>query len=72
MHQREDRLHRIGQIKVVNVVNLLVKHTIDEGMQKILVKRRELFKDVIDGAEEQVFKKWLSSGSLKSMIEGGK
>lgn len=70
MHQREDRLHRIGQTKVVNVVNLLVKNTIDEGMQRILDERRKLFRDTIDAAEEVVFRKWFSGGKLRDLVEG--
>ena len=58
MWQREDRLHRIGQTCTVNVVRLVVKGTVDAGMLGILNKREELFRDIVDGAEEAALLKF--------------
>jgi len=58
MWQREDRLHRIGQTHTVNVVRLVVKGTVDAGMLGILTKREELFRDIVDGAEEAALLKF--------------
>jgi len=58
MWQREDRLHRIGQTRTVNVVRLVVKGTVDAGMLGILTKREELFRDIVDGAEEAALLKF--------------
>lgn len=69
MWQREDRLHRIGQTQTVNVLNLLVQDSIDEGMARVLDKRRELFKDIVDGAEDTAIMK-LGTSALRKIIEG--
>jgi len=69
MWQREDRLHRIGQENPVNVLNLVCSETVDEGMLKVLDKRREIFVDIVDGAEEKAISK-LGAGSLKKIVEG--
>ena len=58
MWQREDRLHRIGQTRTVNVVRLVVKGTVDAGMLGVLTKREELFRDLVDGAEEAALLKF--------------
>lgn len=67
--QREDRLHRIGQTKVVNVVHLLCVGTIDIGMSVVTEKRAALFRDVVDGAEETVLASY-STGDYKKIIAG--
>lgn len=69
MNQREDRLHRIGQKGVVNVVNALCIDTIDNGMWLLNRERETLFKEVIDGAEESILRK-LSAPRLRRIIEG--
>jgi len=69
MWQREDRLHRIGQTQAVSVLTLIVSDTIDEGMAKVLEKRRELFTDIIDGAEDKAITK-LGVGALRRLVEG--
>ena len=69
MWQREDRLHRIGQQNPVNVLNLICSGTVDEGMLKVLEKRREIFIDVIDGAEDKALSK-LGSAAIRKIVEG--
>lgn len=69
MWQREDRLHRIGQKGTVRVVNLVCAETLDEGMIKVLQQRREVFKDIVDGAEDAAIKK-LGASSISKLISG--
>jgi SNF2 family DNA or RNA helicase len=69
MHQREDRLHRIGQTNNVTVMNMLCMETIDYGMWLVNQERDKLFKDVIDGAEEAMLLK-LDAPRLKRLVEG--
>jgi SNF2 family DNA or RNA helicase len=69
MHQREDRLHRIGQTSNVTVMNMLCMDTIDYGMWLINQERDQLFKDVIDGAEEAMLRK-IDAPRMKRLIEG--
>lgn len=69
MVQREDRLHRIGQERPVNVVKLLCKGTIDVGMNKILAKREMLFDDVINRAATEERARW-SEAQLRRLVDG--
>lgn len=69
MHQREDRLHRIGQTQIVNVMNLLYIDTIDYGQYELNLEREALFDDVVEGAEVAMIKK-LSPARLKKIAEG--
>lgn len=69
MHQREDRLHRIGQKDNVTVINMLCIDTIDYGMYLLNKERGQLFTDVIDGAEMAMLKK-MDAPRLRRMIEG--
>lgn len=57
MRQREDRAHRIGQENILEVVSLLYKNTIDEGMWLLNREREELFEAVVEGAEQQLIKR---------------
>ena len=69
MWQREDRLHRIGQKDTVNVLNMITRDTIDEGMVNVLEKRRGLFKEVIDGSQEVELSE-IGTGTLRRIVEG--
>jgi len=69
MVQREDRLHRIGQEQPVNVVKLLCRKTIDEGMNIVLGKRQQLFDDVINRAATEERARW-SESQLRRLVDG--
>lgn len=69
MHQREDRLHRIGQTKPVVVANMLCLDTIDVGMYQLNKEREHLFEEIVDGAEEALLRK-LDAPRLKRLVEG--
>lgn len=69
LEQREDRAHRIGQKENVTVTNLLCLDTIDVGMYQLNRERDQLFKDIVDGAEEAILRK-LDAPRLRRMVEG--
>ena len=47
--QAEDRAHRIGTEGTVNVISLVAKDTVDEGIEELLRDNKALFDRVIDG-----------------------
>ena len=50
--QAADRTHRIGQEKVVKVIKLVARGTIEEKMNDLQEKKRELIADIIDSEEK--------------------
>ena len=50
--QAADRTHRIGQEKVVNVIKLVARGTIEEKMNDLQEKKRALISDIIDSEEK--------------------
>ncbi len=52
MAQATDRVHRIGQEKMVVEKILVAKNTIEEKIYQLLEKKKDLFKDVIDNFVE--------------------
>lgn len=47
--QAEDRAHRIGTAGTVNVISLVAKGTVDEGIEEYLIDNQELFDRIVDG-----------------------
>lgn len=47
--QAEDRAHRIGTAGTVNVISLVAKGTVDEGIEEYLIDNKDLFERVVDG-----------------------
>lgn len=47
--QAEDRAHRIGTAGTVNVISLVAKGTIDEGIEEYLIDNKDLFERIVDG-----------------------
>ncbi len=65
--QAEDRIHRIGQERKVNIYNLIMKNTIEERILKKLEEKRVLIENVIDNMdnkEEEI----LSLNDLENLI----
>jgi SNF2 family DNA or RNA helicase len=54
MWQAEDRVHRRGQTKGVNIYSYWMKDTIDERIQQKLREKSALFQNVVDGLAEEV------------------
>ena len=55
LEQRIGRVHRLGQKRPVQVVNLVAQGTIEEGMLSLLGFKRAVFAGVLDGGDAQVF-----------------
>ncbi|TKD69213.1 DEAD/DEAH box helicase [Pseudalkalibacillus hwajinpoensis] len=49
--QAADRTHRIGQDKIVKVIKLVARGTIEEKMNELQDKKRELIADIVDSEE---------------------
>lgn len=54
LEQRIGRVHRIGQRRMVQVVNFVAQGSIEHGMLSLLQFKRELFEGVLDGGQDQV------------------
>lgn len=47
--QAEDRAHRIGTVGTVNVISMVAKGSVDEGVEEYLLENQDLFDRVVDG-----------------------
>lgn len=47
--QAEDRAHRIGTVGTVNIISLVAKGSVDEGVEEYLIENKDLFDKVVDG-----------------------
>lgn len=47
--QAEDRAHRIGTAGTVNIISLVAKGSVDEGVEEYLVENKDLFERIVDG-----------------------
>ena len=47
--QAEDRAHRIGTTGTVNIISMVAKGTVDEGIENYLVENKELFDKIVNG-----------------------
>lgn len=54
LEQRIARIHRMGQIRPVQVVNFVAKGTIEEGMLSVLAFKRSLSAGILDGASGEI------------------
>ncbi|MEW6410102.1 MAG: SNF2-related protein [Nitrospirota bacterium] len=66
--QAEDRSHRIGQKKTVFVTSLFTVDTIEERIQNLLKRKRELFKAVIDDLSDTNLSRVLTEEELFSLF----
>lgn len=69
MHQREDRLHRIGQKDNVTVINMLYANSIDTGTYLANREEEETFRSVIEGAEELMLRR-IDAARWRRIVEG--
>ncbi|MBO4800540.1 MAG: DEAD/DEAH box helicase [Bacteroidaceae bacterium] len=67
LEQRIGRLHRMGQQRGVEVINLIAAGTIEEDMLSRLRFKTSLFEGVLDGGEDAVF---LSSDKFDGLLSG--
>lgn len=54
LEQRIARIHRIGQVQPVRVINFVAKGTIEEGMLSVLAFKRSLSAGVLDGGSGEI------------------
>ena len=66
-NQATDRAHRIGQEKVVNVIQLVTKHSIEERIIDLQNKKKELVDQVIEG--EAVASATLTKEEIMGLLE---
>lgn len=55
LEQRIGRVHRMGQRRGVQVINLVAQSSIEEGMLSVLAFKRSLADGVLDGGASEVF-----------------
>jgi hypothetical protein len=55
LEQRIGRVHRMGQSRGVQVVNLIGQGSIEEGMLGVLAFKKSVFAGVLDGGASEVF-----------------
>ena len=67
--QAEDRTHRIGQKKTVFVTSVLTAGTIEEKIQNMLNKKRELFKAIVDDLSDTNLSKVLTKEELFGLFK---
>ena len=49
--QAEDRLHRMGQEKSVDIINLVAKNTVEQHIENLLATKAKSFEAIINGQE---------------------
>ena len=54
LEQRIARIHRMGQIRPVRVINFVAKGTIEEGMLSVLAFKRSLSAGILDGGGSEI------------------
>lgn len=67
LEQRIGRIHRIGQTRGIEVINLVSAGTIEEDMLSKLRFKTSLFEGVLDGGEDAVF---LSDDQFEGLLTG--
>ncbi|HJU17451.1 MAG TPA: DEAD/DEAH box helicase [Stellaceae bacterium] len=68
--QAEDRAHRIGQRRPVQVFAYLCHDTVEERIDRILTEKRALFADVIDGVNASVLERLNLDILLQAAVPG--
>lgn len=68
--QAEDRVHRIGQERTVFVTTLYTADTIEERIEQILAKKRDLFDKVIDALSDEDVRQSLTEEEIYSLLPG--
>ena len=69
LEQRIGRVHRMGQARGVQVVNLIGQGSIEEGMLGVLAFKKSLFAGVLDGGASEVFLHGTRLSSFMKSVE---
>ncbi|PRD45423.1 helicase SNF2 [Phyllobacterium phragmitis] len=54
LEQRIARIHRLGQLAPVRIINFVAKGTIEEGMLSVLAFKRSLSAGILDGGSSEI------------------
>ena len=54
LEQRIARIHRMGQVRPVRIINFVSKGTIEEGMLSVLAFKRSLSAGILDGGNGEI------------------
>lgn len=54
LEQRIARVHRLGQVRPVRVINFVMRESIEERVQKAIEAKRQLFAGLFDGDSDEV------------------
>lgn len=57
-NQATDRVHRIGQVRGVQVFKLMVKDTLEEHIDRLITKKGRLMEDIVGVDDHQIIKKF--------------
>ena len=69
LEQRIGRVHRMGQSRGVQVLNLIGQGSIEEGMLGVLAFKKSLFAGVLDGGASEVFLQGTRLASFMKSVE---
>jgi SNF2 family DNA or RNA helicase len=67
-NQATDRVHRIGQTRGVQVFKLMVKHTLEEHIDKMIQKKLRLMEDVV-GVDDQLLIKQFERDEMIMLLK---
>jgi len=68
MWQAEDRVHRLGQTRGVNIYSYWISDTIEERIYRTLQEKGLLFQDVVDALSESDIDKLITTDDLLEMV----
>ena len=71
LRQAEDRIHRIGQERRVDIYYLLASETVEEHIWDLIQKKQEIISAAIDGIEDKE-KVHIASEVAKKVLKEGK
>ena len=69
LEQRIGRVHRMGQARGVQVLNLIGQGSIEEGMLGVLAFKKSLFAGVLDGGASEIFLQGTRLASFMKSVE---
>lgn len=67
-NQATDRVHRIGQLRGVQVLKLVTKNTFEERIDQLILKKGKLMEDIV-GIDDHRLLKTLTREELLSLLE---
>ena len=67
--QAEDRAHRIGQNRMVNVYYYMVQGTIEEDIIGLLTEKKKIIDEILDGKKDRITKTSVTEEFLRRMSQ---